>query len=241
MVGVAAAATLLLGALLRPSAPTPAPSAETPAPMLQQVVGQREAETIFRRMRDAWPRVARFTARLTPVPPPDDAFETGPQDPLYATERFGVIVGATRILGDIADLGEGAAVRVTLGDGRAFEATVVLRFPERALGIVEAPDSVRLDSPPTAESVTAGTALFAAAPHKNGEVIAPLFVAHVSDRELLTTNNLHPFRGMAAFTLDAELVGIVAYEHNEVRLLALDAALEPPLPDLPEPIPPPQP
>lgn len=237
LVGAAAAVILIVGTLLKPAVPAAPPPDETPAPMLQQVVQQREAESIFRRMRAAWPQVARFTARVRPVPP-DDLFEIGPADPAYTSDRFGVVVGARRILADLPGLEESAVAHVTLGDGRAFEARVVTRYPERSLALLEAPEGITLDRPVRAGPVSAGTALFAAAPRNDGIVVAPLFIAHASSRELLTTNALDAFRGIPVFELEGQLVGILAYEADQVRLLTLDAALEPSLPALPEPQPP---
>jgi hypothetical protein len=203
--------------------------------MLQEVVQQREAETIFRRMRAAWPQVARFTARIRPVPPPEDFAEIGPRDPMYTSDRFGVVVGPRLVLADVGNLDEGAPVRVTLGDGRAFETQVVTRFPERSLALLEVPDGLTLDDPVRSGAMTAGIALFAAAPRDDGHVLAPLFIAHASPRELLTTNALDAFGGMGVFDLEGQLVGILAHERGQVRLLTLEAALEPPPPVLPEP------
>ena len=236
VIGASAAAILVVGALLKPAAPavTP-PSSETPAPMLQEVVQQREAQTIFRRMQDTWPRVARFTARVAVMPSAQDLIEFGPVDPARAAERFGVVVGTRRILADTADFTEGALVRVTLGDGRAFEARTAGAVADRSLAFIEPLAAVVLEPPPHATAVPAGTALFAAAPRADGTVIAPLFVAHASRRELLTTNALDAFRGMAVFDLDGQLAGVLAHERGQVRLLTPVAALEPAPPALPEP------
>jgi hypothetical protein len=236
VIGGSAAAILVIGVLLKPAAPavTP-PSSETPAPMLQEVVQQREAQSIFRRMQDTWPRVARFTARVALMPSAQDLIEFGPVDPRRAVERFGVVAGTRRILADTADFPEGALVRVTLGDGRAFEARTAGAGADRPLAAIEAPAGVVLDPPFRTTTITAGTALFAAAPRADGSVIAPLFVAHASARELLTTNALDAFRGMAVFDLDGQLAGVLAHERGEVRLLTAAAALEPRPPALPEP------
>jgi hypothetical protein len=203
--------------------------------MLQEVVQQREAETIFRRMRAAWPLVARFTARVIPIPSSPEAMEFGPHDPAYSAERFGVVAGARRILVDAGEIADDARLRIVLGDGRAFEAGVSARFPGRSLALLEVPETVTLEGPPRAASVEAGTALFAAADRADGFVIAPLFVAHASSRELLTTNALDAFRGMPVFTLEGQLAGILAHERGQVRLLTIEAALEPPALVLPSP------
>ena len=234
-IAAVAAVILTIGVVLKPAAPAAPPSAEAPAPMLQEVVQQREAETIFRRMRAAWPQVARFTARVTPVPPPPGVIEFGPPDPAYAAGRFGFVAGPRRILTDSGEIADDAILRVALGDGRAFEARVTARFPERSLALLEAPESVALESPPRAESISAGMALFAAAQRADGSVIAPLFVAHASAHELLTTNALDAFRGMPVFTLEGQLAGIVAHERGQVRLLTVAAALELPALILPPP------
>jgi hypothetical protein len=239
VVGVSAAVVLGVGALLKPAAPdAPPPSTEAPAPMLQQVVQQREAETIYRRMREAWPGVARFTARVARAAPEPDLLEFGPPDPAQTAERFGVVVGSRRILADVSDAVEGASLNVVLGDGRAFEARVITPFPDRSLAILEAPDGIALEGPERATSVVAGMPIFAAAARRDGTVIAPLFVAHASRRELSTTNALDAFRGMAVFNLEGQLAGILAYERGQVRVLTMGAALEPPPPPLPEPRPP---
>jgi hypothetical protein len=238
LAGAGAAAILILGTLLKPAAPAAPPSTETPAPMLQEVVQQREAETVFRRMRAAWPRVAPFTARVTVVPPPSELVEFGPRDPAFAAGRFGVVAGPSRILADTGDVEDDAVFRIMLGDGRAFEARIAARYPDRSLSLLEASESVALEAPSRANSISSGTALFAAAPRTDGPVIAPLFVAHASPRELLTTNALDAFRGMPVFDLEGQLAGILAHERGEVRLLTVAAALEPPALVLPEPPPP---
>ena len=238
VIGASAAAILIVGLLLKPAAPAPPPPTETPAPMLQQVVQQREGETIFRQMRAAWPEIARFTARITPLPSPPDPLEFGPRDPAYATGRFGVVAGPRHILADSADIADDAILRVALGDGRTFDAHVAARFPDRSLVLLEPPAAVSLESPPRAPSIVAGTALFAGAQRVDGPVIAPMFVAHASARELVTTNALDPFRGMPVFTVEGQLAGIVAEERGQVRLLTAAAALEPPalvLPGRPPP------
>jgi hypothetical protein len=235
VIGMSAALILIGGVLLKPAAPAPPPATETPAPMLQEVVQQREAETIFRRMRAAWPQVARFTARVTLMPSSPEAMEFGPRDPAYAAGRFGVVAGPRRILADSGDIADDAVLRIALGDGRAFEARVTARFPDRSLALLEVPETLTLEGPPQAASIVSGTALFAAAQRADGTVIAPLFVAHASSRELLTTNALDAFRGMPVFTLEGQLAGILAYERGQVRLLTVAAALEPPALVLPVP------
>jgi hypothetical protein len=238
VIGGSAAAVLVVGALLKPAAPAaPRPSAETPAPMLQEVVEQREAQTTYRRMQDTWPQVARFTARVTPMPSEPDLLQFGPPDPVLAAERFGVVLDSRRILVDTADPNQDRNLRVTLGDGRTFEAHPTTTFSDRSLTVLEAPEGVALDSPRRTTSILPGTPLFAAASRSDGTVIAPLFVAHASGREILTTNALDAFRGMAVFDLEGQLAGILAYERAQVRLLTLAAALESP-PVLPEPRPP---
>jgi hypothetical protein len=240
-VGAAAGIVLAVGAWLKPAAPAAPPPADTPAPMLQEVVQQREAETIFRRMRATWPQVARFTARVTPVVSPSDMIAFGPPDPASPPVRFGLVADARRIVADAGEIADHAVVRVALGDGQTFDARVTARFPDRSLAVLEAPGTVTLESPPRATSISAGMALFAAAQRADGPVIAPLFVAHASSRELLTTNALDAFRGMPVFTLDGQLAGIVAYERGQMRLLTVGAALQPPALVLPAPSPSAQP
>jgi len=235
--GLGAAALLLLGLLLKPAAPAAPPPTDAPAPMLQQVVEQREAETVFRRMREAFTRVARFAARITPPPLPIEALEIAPIDPARTADRFGVVTGATQVLADVADLEDDATVQVRLGNGRLFEARVAARFPDRALALLEAATGGPLEPPVRATGIAAGHPVFAAAPGAGNEIIAPLFVAHVSERELLTTNALDAFRGMPVFTLEGEVAGILAFEGNRVRLLTLDAALQPPALVPPAPVP----
>ncbi len=87
-----------------------------------------------------------------------------------------------------------------------------------------------LDLPSRAHRLTAGTVAFAGARRVDGDVIAPLFIAHVSGGELLTTNALDAFRGMPAFTLDGALIGIVAQERGALRLLTLEGAMQQPTP-----------
>jgi hypothetical protein len=227
VVAASAGAILVAGTLLKPAAPAPPSAAETPAPILQQVVQQREAETVFRRMRAAWPQVARFTARIDALPPPAATTEWGPPDPTVISERFGLVAGPHHVLADAADEEEGSIVRVTIGDSRAFEARVTTRFPAMSMILVETPENVALDTAPRAPAVGAGTALFAAAPRADGNVIAPLFVAHASRRELLTTNTLDAFRGMPVFDLEGRLAGLLAFTSGQVRLLTVDAALAP--------------
>src|SRR5918992_5982992 len=93
VVAASAGAILIAGTLLKPAAPAPPSAAETPAPILQQVVQQREAETVFRRMRATWPQVARFAARINALPPPTALMEWGPLDPTVVSERFGLVAG----------------------------------------------------------------------------------------------------------------------------------------------------
>jgi hypothetical protein len=225
IVGLVAFVILVLGALTRPATPAATAPTEAPAPILQQVVQQREAETVFRRMREAWPQVAPFTARVTA---PIDPTLIGPADPADVSGRFGVVAGPRQILADAAHFERGRAVMVTLGNGRAFEARISAAFPERSLAVLEVNGAGALDLPPRADRVTAGTVAFAGARRLDGDVIAPFFIAHVSGGELLTTNALDAFRGMPVFTLEGALVGIVAQELGRLRLLTLDAAMQPP-------------
>jgi S1-C subfamily serine protease len=238
--GAVAAAVLAIGLALKPAAPAPPPPDDTPAPILQEVVQQREADAVFRRMRDAAPAAVRFAARLTPLDLPLDAWSDW--QPVAPTrregDRFGVVTSERSLLADVADLEQGARVRVTLGDGRAFEGQVATRFMTRGLAVVEGVGTAPFERPPAAgQGVAAGTAAFATAPRGDDPIVAPLFIAGVTERELLTTNALDALRGMPVFTLDGDLAGIVAVEDERVRVLTMGAAIapEPAEPSPPEP------
>jgi hypothetical protein len=228
LTAAAAAAILGIGFLLKPAAPAAPPPDEAPAPILQQVVQQREADAVFRRMRDAAPQAVRFAARLTPLHPRVETWSDWQPTHNERTraDRFAAVLDTRHLLGDAADLDEGARVRVMLGDGRTFEARVTTRFVSRSLAVLEPITEIQLDGPPKApQPVIAGTAAFATAPGSAAPIVAPLFVAGVTSRELLTTNALDGLRGMPVFTLDGNLAGIVAVEESRARVLTLDAAM----------------
>jgi S1-C subfamily serine protease len=235
-VGLAAAAVLAAGWLLKPAGPSRRPPDDVPAPILQEVVQQREADTVFRRMRGAAPRAARFAVHIEAPPPPMRAWSDWEPVPAARArgERYGVVIGAREVLGDAGDLDAGTTVRLTTGDGRTFDARVGTRFADRGLAILELSGDAALETPARATDLSAGTAVFAAArPPSGAAIVAPMFLAAVREDELVTTSALDRFRGVPVFTADGETIGIVTGEGGPARLLRFEAALRPPPP--PEP------
>jgi hypothetical protein len=229
--GVAAAAGLVLifGFLLRPATQLPATAIEeAPAPILQEVMNQRDALTIVRRLQDLARQNVRFAARLTvPEFPLERWSDWNPPRTSATRERYAVVVAERRLVGAAADLPEDTRIRVALGDGRQLEGRVGTRYPVRGLAFVDVTTSTPLQVPATSPAIAPGDAVVGAAPSAEQDlIIAPLFVAGMSGDTILLTSLVEGFDGMPVFS-EAGVVGLIARAESGTRMLSLEAALRP--------------
>jgi S1-C subfamily serine protease len=228
---------LATGFVSRPQVPIAAPVEETPAPLLKQVVVQRTPPTILRTLQNTAATARRFAAQIvaetrSPVSWSDWEAVAEPAP----AERHGVIVGPAEVLAAGAGLSEGERVMVTLGEGRRFDGIVAESYPHRQLALISVEGVEPLQAPARASGVMPGDAVVAVARTANSAVVAPLFVAAVSEDEVVITTPLDRFRGMSVFNGAGDLVGVVALAGGDVKVIPIDAAMRPGAPE-PEPSP----
>jgi S1-C subfamily serine protease len=226
VIAAAAAAFLIIGFALRPDlAP---PQQESPGPLLQEVVQQREAESVLRALQDVGAATVQYGAFVVGEPAPLAAWSdwepalAAPADP----GRYGVVIGEGDIVAYARGLSAAAPVRVSIGDGRELMGRITGPVSAAGLARITVQASAPLVAPPRAITLPLpGESVVAAAPTPDGRLIAPLFVAAVSGDTAVTTVPLDPFLGAPVFSAARELVGVVALRGGAARIVFIDAAL----------------
>ena len=220
----AAVAVLVAGYALRPQAELPPTAVEQqPSPILREVVTRRQTIGMFAALQDTARVAVSSTARLVAPPAPLDRWSDWQPAPRRNDERFAVPIDAARLLGDAADLAEGVAVDIRLGNGRTLRGAVQTRFPASRLALIATDTTEPLPVPAAAATpALAGDVVVAVAPGGEGPITVPLIVTEVERRTMRVTGGADRFIGMAVFAAGGDWVGVLAADADGFRVLPVD-------------------
>ncbi|MGE0446869.1 MAG: PDZ domain-containing protein [Vicinamibacterales bacterium] len=237
-VALAAAGFLVVGYLLRPEQPAPPPQQEPPAPLLQEVVQQREAGSVLRALQEVGAATLQYGVFVTGEPVPPDAWSDWQPElaPRPEPPRYGVVTGAGEVIANVGGLSADAPVQIMVGNGRQLTGRITEPVAPGGLARIAVTPSEPLVPPSRAASLpAAGDPVVAAAPAGEGSLIAPLFVASITDGAIVTTTELAPFVGAPVFSASRELIGMVANRPGGARVVPIDRVLDAPADRVPGP------